>query len=323
MRLKIYWAALFLLLFSLFTLQFSQAISQDSNTITNYAVILPKGSTFNPSTDVFWEYGAEGGAVKPPWDYAQMFGSGSRDPPSTVRADQTHVRTGNYSTKLHMVPAPRSDAQGRLDCREDLQDDGVTAEFWLSWWVYFDNTMEESGGSGGQYSTCLGGMQAFFGPPGDRFKYFTSWRFHWDSGEGVTGQRKLFVKWWEGKTTGGPYHEYFPSASFYLNSSTENCWIHFQMYIKWSNTTDGIYCAWVNKEGEPPMLVKELTGIQNDPRSFDVWTPNTDFSSEGITVLIEFYDHKLGASYAQQYWYDDVVVSSTRVGETYGVGGQA
>lgn len=302
---KIGWVSVLTLLFSCFAVQFPQAVSQASQTMTNYGSIV----VFDP--DIFWEFGAESGMVKPPWDVAGPLGSGTKEV-SSVEVDNTHVRTGVQAAKFYMPAPPRSDAQGRIDCREDMEEGN--GEFYMSWWVYFDSSMEDSGGTGGSYASCLGGIQSYFGPSSNKWQYWTEYRFYWDD----QSPRRLYLKYhvpFGGNLYGG--------YQIKLNSTYLNTWLHFQIYIKWSNTTNGIYRAWANKEGQTPILINERTGIKNDPRGYTQWTGDYAFARPNGRpfIVIQLYQGKTGYAGATWYWFDDLVVSTTQVSETYGVEG--
>ena len=296
------------LLFSCFAVQFSQAVSQASQKMTNYGSIV----VFDP--DIIWEFGAESGMVKPPWDVAGPLGSGTKEG-SSVEVDNTHVRTGVQTAKFYMPAPPRSDAQGRIDCREDMEEGN--GEFYMSWWVYFDSSMEDSGGTGSAYASCLGGIQSYFGPSSNRWQYWTEYRFYWDD----RSPRRLYIKYIEPFGSGATAK--YDVSPIRLNSTYLNTWMHFQIYMKWSNTTNGIYRAWANKAGDTPILFSERTGIKNDPRGYSQWTGDYAFArSDGKPfIVIQLYQGTTGYAGVTQYWYDDVVVSTTQVSESYGVGG--
>ena len=284
-RLKTHWAAVLLLLFSCFAVQFSQAVPQDSQRLTNYGRIVQRAPIF--------EYGTESGVLQTPWD--------SLNPSGQITVSGSYARTGTKSIKLYQPSSPKTDDQRRTVMRYYNNK----SEFYTSWWVYFPDNFGSAGGSG-QWTT-LGGNQKYFGPSSDKWNYWTEWRFAVNDGN----PRRIYMRY---KQPFGTIYYY--NSDFYLNSTYLNTWIHFQIFCKWGNNSDGIYTSWINNN-----LVKNLTGITNDPRGYSQWNgENCVWARPYSSPYIGISCYQPTNSPERWYYVDDVVASDDKVTEDYGVG---
>ena len=303
MKLKIHWLALLLLLFSFFTVQFSEAVSQSSQTMTNYGSIV----FLDPATDIFFEYGAESGVLKPPWDFAGLMGDGDRDY-SEVTVSSEQARTGTKSMKFYQESPIKSDAERRVRCRE--WTDVSFPEMYLSYWVYLpDNMKYDAGGWSGQWSN-LGGIGMRCGPTSWKHKYSQGFSLYLNDGN----PRRFYFKETEpyGEYTG---EEHIYNSDYYLNNTYANTWIHVQIYVKYSNSSNGIWTGRINND-----LVKNVTGRINDPRGYSRWNDeNLVFAyPNGVHGTVQLYQRT--TSPEAWCYADDVVFTDTKVSESYGVG---
>lgn len=329
MRSKIYWLALLLILFSFLALQFTQAVLQDSETITNYAAIT------SITTGVFWEFGVESGVLKPPFEIAGPVGDGSRVD-SYVQASTEQAVSGIYSIKHYMRPPTQSDAQRRLSAREYSVFSEVSPspiEYYFSFWRYFPDNVADADGSEGLTTnqwTNLGGIGIRYGPSSDKTRYrdgvilvLNDPNSNKDVNHdpAVHPPRRFIVKRYHlySRSTGQDHTEY--NTNWYLDSSMTNKWLHFQIYLKFSNGSDGGWKVWIS-DGTTETKVLDWSGA-TDPRS-DLSRWNT----EGCEFYYKPYGHYAKISLYQptpspERWTytDDAVLSYTKVPDSYRVGG--
>ena len=272
----------------------------------------PPARAFDPATGILWETGAESGTIgdrpKPPFDFAGPMGDGSRTGSYVVVTDE-QVRTGAKAMKLYQVPPTKSDAQRRVTMRQWTY---TKNELYASWWVCFPNNMEYAGGSG-QW-TNIGGLSMRYGPSDWEHKYVSGVGIY----AGAGSPRNLYAK--SGEVYNGPAHYY--KSHFYLDSAHLNKWLQFQIYVKLGKNSDGIHRAWIG-DGTTTQLVLEETGITNDPRGYSRWNSgDLEFAYPHSQYLnVELYQER--NSPERWYYVDDVVLSDTKVPESYGVGYQS
>ena len=279
---------------------------QQEVSIQNTGDILFSQDNFTET--IFFEYGAESGELQPPFDVAGPMGSGDKSG-SYVQVDNAHVRTGAEAVEFYQIPSNKSDAQRRVELRYH----NTRKEFYLSWWVYFPDNMEEDTPSWG---TTLGGFQSFFGPQGiNKWLYWTGFRF------GSSPSRTIIVSYrppFKNYDGGGGNSQSW-STSYNIGDYL-NQWVHFQMYVKWAIDYTGVYRAWINND-----LVAELTGIKNDPQSYDLWYNDPENGEECIYASGYPYPFIVNELYQSQnsperwYWIDDIVGADEKVPDTYGV----
>jgi len=269
---------------------------------------IPPAPAVFRSEDVFFEYGAEYGVLQPPWDIVGPMGSGDHSG-SSVTIDTAHVRSGSKAIKFYQVPPTKDDAQRRVE----LHYYNTKKEFYVSWWAYFPSGWENADSDWGQ---TIGGWQSFFGPPEDRWKWWTGGRF----GISKSSRTILFSYAW-GKR--GGVKDYSASAeaieemwsSAYDMSDCINQWVHFQTYVKWAKTNTGVVTAWINNE-----LIANKTNLKTDPEGYSEWDSNNCAYQNGRPypfIVIEQYG---GCSSPERwYWVDDIIGSDKKVIASYGV----
>ena len=296
MRLKIYWPVLLLLLFSFFTLQFSQAVLQDSQTMTNYGSIVPH-------IGIFFEYGAESEVLQPPLAHAGPNGEGDHSG-SNVTIVNTVARSGTKSIMIYEKPPPHSDAQRRVECRTY----DTKTEYYMSWHTYFPSNKFTAGVDYTSWKALSGQTLRYYPSGQSRWTYKNSWGFTLLS----SGKISIRVDY----TWNNGYDEWY--TGYTLNSTYLDTWIHFELYTKIANGTAGIHKAWINGN-----LVKEVTGIATDPRDdLSRWNSESCDWTYGYAGepfwKIQIYNSQ-GQPECWYYW-DDVVLSDTYVPSSYHVG---
>jgi hypothetical protein len=186
--------------------------------------------------------------------------------------------------------------------------------------------------------TDLGGFQAFWkytrdgtwATRIDETTMRTNWRFKLS--KPLSAHKRYFVVHYSMKRfpyTSSEYDEgdYWANGAggrplYYIsstNTSLCNTWIHLQVFMHWSNTTNGYQTAWINND-----LLANDTGRRNDPRGYPEWNANKcvfGYPTSGKPfALIQLYTTT--NSPEQYYYWDDAVASSTKVPETYAVSSQ-
>ncbi len=255
--------------------------------------------------DIFFEYGAESGTLRPPWDFAGATGSGSTAG-SAIEVSTTHARTGTYSVRIYQGNPPKSDAQRRVGLKYWSH---TSNEFYASWWTYFPTGFDDVVDAVSWFT--MGGLKLYWGNPSD------------DGGKWSKGLRLAFAlnkdgtgfyarPNWSGNDRTGQWNE--PN---WVNGDKEyialNTWHHFQLYIKYGQS-DGIVRGWVNNN-----LKLELTDIPTDPAYWgepevgDFWGRGSPY----YPLIIEVYSTRDIASF--EMWVDDVVLATEKVSEYYGV----
>jgi len=263
------------------------------------------GSIFYPikiASTTFFEYGAESGVLQPPWDHAGPGGEGEKSV-SKAFVVSTPVRTGSKSVELYVKPPPNSDAQRRVG----LAYANTAKEFYSGWWAYFPSGQGWEDPDVNGWGTTIGGMQPFWGPDGvNKWKYYTSARFAWSQND----RRLLFVY----------SFPYDPSqneewdTNYYVGDYLDT-WVHFEVYLKWTNDTSGVVRAWFNDN-----LVAEKTGLKSDPTGYSEFVEENCVFAYGYpypTIRIELYQ----SQNSPEHWYfiDDVVGGTERVSQTHGI----
>ncbi len=106
--------------------------------LLSFFTVPPAQAVFG-AEDIYFEYGAESGALQPPWDSAGAEGSGTKSGAGVV-VDSTHVRTGTEAMKFYQGSPTKSDAQRRV-CAGKLQ---TSNELYASWWTYFPSSYDDA-----------------------------------------------------------------------------------------------------------------------------------------------------------------------------------
>ena len=252
---------------------------------------------FNPATDVFFEYGAESGILRPPFDHAGSMGSGDHSG-SYAAVVGNVARSRARSVMLYQKPPPKSDAQRRVEMRKY----DTKQEYYMSWWALFPDTFPS-----GEWK-AIASQTLRYGVPGDTWKYKNSWGFTLTGGP----PRKIRIR--VDNIYRSQHDEW--DTGFVLNSTYLNTWIHFELYTKMGANFAGVHKAWING-----ILVKELTGVTNDPRSdLSRWDSEQCYFvyHDEFFMSIKLYNDRDEPEC--WYYFDDVVLSHTYVPSSYHVG---
>jgi hypothetical protein len=262
-------------------------------------------SAYDGEFGIFFEYGAESGVLQPPWDAVGPEGSGDKGG-SYVQVDDTHVRTGSQCVKFYQVPPIKSDAQRRVELRYV----STLKEYYLSWWAYFPSGQGWESEDIDGWGTTLGGYQAFFGPPGDKWRWWTGGRF----GISKSDRTILFAHGW-GKSASADDFDISAEAEeqewatgYHIRDYLDQ-WINFQVYVRWANNSQGIVRAWFNNN-----LVAERTGLNTDPSGYSRFTEEDcvwGYSQPYPFIVIEFYQSESSAE--RGYWVDDIIGATEKV----------
>jgi len=263
------------------------------------------------SSDILFEYGAESGTLQPPLDVAGPEGSGSRSG-SYAQIDDTFARTGDNSLKLYQISPTKSDAQRRVEVREYQS---TAKEFYLSWWVYFDDRWSTADTDG--WGTTLGGWQIFFGESGNKWHWWTGGRFFVSQ----TQRNVWFSYAWHFQSSyqsawaDAIAHAEVVKTSYSVKDSYLNQWVHFQVYIKFATDNSGAVKAWFNDN-----LVMDKSGFPTNPEGYSAWNQyNSEWAVNDYPwIVLELYQDT--DSFESWYWIDDVVMATEKVLESYGVG---
>ena len=269
--------------------------------------------TFTKNT-IFFEYGAESGSIVPPWDEAGAGGSGSTEGAGVV-IDDTYVRTGDHSLELFQPAPPKSDAQRRIEIGLYGTSHNQN-EFYFSWWMYFPSGFEDVV-QDNEWGPVLGGTYLYWGNPnsdpqwqwskGLRFRFIVTpygaggfTVFPYLSGHDSTGANPALsdyeVSGWSGRQ--------YPSTGE---------WHHFQIYFKQGDMNTGRIAAWIDNN----LCMDETTATHpsyfGEKESSDIYSHYTDIPS----LALESYCSQ--DTPAHEIWVDDVVASTQKVSENYGV----
>jgi len=278
---------------------------QQEVTIQSRGSILAENSFVDK---IFFEYGGETGVLQPPWDHV---GPMPEAPVSYAIVDTAHARSGTRSMKLYQPSPPKSDGQRRVSNR--YYQTGYK-EFYVSWWVYFDNLWQTTG-----WGSTLGGWQIFFGPSSTPYYWWTGGRFR------IHSDRHVLFNYRFGKISGGVDFSAAGNAiaqtwdtNYYITDHL-NQWIHFQVYVKFRADNTGVVRAWLNN-----VLVAEKTGIKTDPSGYGEWNNNPVDGTQCVWrvseypwIVIELYQHTDSAE--SWIWVDDVVAATEKVPANYEV----
>ena len=262
--------------------------------------------------NTFFEYGAEYGVLEPPWD---TYATGHDDPPfepSKREVSSDKARTGSKSIYFYQPPPPKTGDQRHPGLRLYQTD---SKDFYFSWWSYFDNRWltEDTNGWG----TTMGGWQVFFGPTGEKWRWWCGGRFFvsptsrvvkFSYGVHVNGYES---DWWSLKQ----YAEII-TTEYYITDYL-NQWVHFQVYINFTTDNAGTVKAWFNNN-----LVMDKSGFATDPQGHCAWNHyNCIWAvNEYPFLVIELYQST--DSFESCLWIDDVVAATEKVPESYRVVGQ-
>ena len=272
------------------------SINSTHSSLQQVFVIQSMGSILvqdNFADAILFEYGAESGVLQPPWDIAGGSGSGSQGD-SYVAVDNTHVRTGSQAVKFYQQPPPKDDKARRIVLRKW---NSGHKEFYLSWWLYFDDTWLEDTTPDG---AVLGAIHNWFGPLGDRWAYLTSANMRvWKSRKVGTGLRLPFG------SSSWTSSDYFAPL---------NQWFHLQIYVKWAKDNTGVVRFWYND-----ILVREETGIKTDPEGYSQWQSDFDYKSGAPYPAFSIILYNSKGTPERWYWADDIVAATEKVPETYGL----
>ena len=277
-----------------------------------YTLQIHAQAVFDPATDIFFEYGAESGQLKPPWEVATPMGRGDRSG-SYVRVDAKHARTGTKSMKFYQVPPVKSDAQRRVEARWYDSPKDV----YISFWVYVDDHWLTKDTYG--WGSLFGGAQGYFGPPSNPWKYMTSarWLIHPITREILVSYQCYDIQ--------GTFNVHWRAQDDTFNTHIKltdylNQWIHLQTHFKCAKDYTGIVEHWFNDS-----LVKRWTGVKTDPEGYPEWNSQNLAWARGTQggpwVVSELYQDK--DSFESWVWMDDIVGSTTYVPASYRVGGQS
>jgi hypothetical protein len=285
--------------------------SQQECSIQNTGNILTQD---NFTTTIFFQYGAETGALQPPWSLYAMTHGDPPFEPSKNELSSEKARTGNKSIYFYQVPPPKTGDQRHPGVRiYETQK----KEYYLSWWAYFDDCWLTQDPDG--WGTTLGGWQLFFGPsdiaPGGKWRWWTGGRFHI---HGINRRLQFGYGW--GKHADAT--DFSPDAeaieqnwdSPYFVTDFLNQWVQFQVYIKMTPDNMGIVRAWFNGK-----LIAEKTGIKTDPSGYSEWGRyNCTWAvNQYPFIALELYQST--ESFESWTWVDDVVAATEKVPESYRV----
>jgi len=301
-------AILPLLLIAALSINSAHSSLQQESSIQSMGTILNQD---NFADNIFFEYGAEYGVLQPPWDIVGPMGSGDHSG-SNVQVDDTYVRTSSQAVKFYQLPPPRSDAQRRVELRYI----DTKKEYYISWWAYFPSGQGWEDADIDGWGTTLGGYQSFFGPSGDKWRWWTGARFGL-----MKSARKLLFSYSWGKRggvddfdSGAEAEEQTWDTNYYIGDYL-NQWVHFQIHVKWANSSQGIVTSWFNNN-----LVANKTGLNTDPSGYSRFTDDNCVWAHGQPypfIVIEFYQSK--NSPERWYWVDDIAGATEKVPDTYGV----
>jgi hypothetical protein len=269
----------------------------------------------NLTETIFFEYGAESGALQPPWD--SVSGDG------IIEVDDTHVRTGTKSIYMYQIGPPNKGDQDRRNHLREYGSSHRKSEGYLSWWMYVSSQLLETQDSS---RVTLGGWQLWFGPSGSTWIFWTGGRFRLMENKRFQYSYKWgdAYGWGYGDDAAAQQQE---SAIDYWAADYENQWVHFQIYWKIAES-NGVCTFWFNNN-----MVANITGLHSDPRYYTTyWNNNPNLIAHGYDGQCEFrwscdgnYPN-IGPeiyqdedSFENWVWFDDVVASTEKVSETYGV----
>jgi hypothetical protein len=258
------------------------------------------------SEDILFEYGAESGALQPPWDYAGAKGSGTKSGAGIVM-DSTHVRTGTEAIKIYQPSPPKSDAQRRVEAGFSSHSE---TEFYWSFWTYFPTGYDEVANQSSWLN--IGGITLYWGDDDadDGGRWSKGLRSRFTVGKDGTG---LYARgtWTANDLTDDWVDFWHEGDKHYL---TMNEWHHFQLYMK-VGVNDGIITTWID-DVQNLHRTNEHTdpAYWGEPEAGDSWSHGNEFYSLGIT---QYGDQD--TTPALEVWYDDMMCSTEKVPEEYGL----
>ena len=278
-------------------------------------------TVFDPATDVFFEYGAESGLLQPPFSPIGVSPGGTycarSSDPSGTWVTREKVRTGSYALKDYIHPPPQNNPCRRI---HNQWWGNTHDEFYFSVWVYFPSSSTwdvlESGGMGDTWCNVGGNLRTYFGPPSNPWKYSTgmAWcvfrntgmlRAQWNYQHGFHNQEDGL---WD-----------YP---LYVQDILDQ-WVQLQIYYKF-HPTNGAYHAWVTFENGTERDLGGATGKITDPRGYSDWGSDWEFRpiESGHVYLQDSLYQDYGMKSVLKYT-DDMVASTTKVPDWYGVGYQS
>jgi len=260
-----------------------------------WSISIPSSGTVRAASTskVLFEYGAETGVLQPPWDLVRQFPEYG----ATITIVDRIARTGSKSVKFEHTAEPPKESEAK---RTSLRKWETWPEFYLSWWVYFPSDFDCGGQDPDRWDT-LGGVKYMWDDDAEEWKF----RFMVTKYDGKHEMEFVIA----GTT--------YPLQSKYYRfpdhrKIPKETWIHLQMYI-YLHETDGVIRAWATWSGDPGDggLLVERTGIPTLPSDSDA--PDTPYIT--ISHYTSNYDPPA------KIYVDDVVASSEKVPENYGVTG--
>jgi len=258
----------------------------------------------NFAETIFFEYGAESGELQPPWDSVQ--GDGVEF--GLAEISTTHVRTGTKSVYMYQKAPTKTENERRVHFRESGTSHGQD-EFYVSWWMYFDNRWLTTDPDG--WGTTLGGWQWWF-RQGNALRFW-SCRWHIDLIDREISANHMEHRFPTMEVVKVGDGEVSQPLTSYLNQ-----WVCFQLYFK-KHATDGIVRAWFYN-GVDEELVYEKTNYCTDPTTYSQWESRSMsyYSGEVPGWGMELYQAE--ESFESWVWVDDVVMATEKIPYTYGVG---
>jgi hypothetical protein len=267
---------------------------------------------------IFFEYGAESGGLNPSWSSVGISPGGTycshTSDPSGVWISSTHARTGTKSMYYYQHAPPKDNPCRRITNR--YYGSGLSDEYYFSWWVYFPSSdWDKQDGSG--WGTVLGGVQIFWGPSGDEWRWSMGVKFFVEA----NGNKRFYLRSGFGSSQSGSSSQYcsndfnyYHYSDKYLRSGYMDQWVHFQVCIKYRQDGTGEYAGWINDD-----LVYHKTGLINDPRGYSEWnSKNCKFAVTTVPWIVTNLYQSLDSP-SHHYWVDDCVGAYQKVPEDYGV----
>ena len=269
----------------------------------------------NFANTIFFEYGAESGVLEPPFDDAGPRGSGDKSG-SYVRVVDSIVRSGSTSIEIYQKAPPKSDAQRRVGVFK-YGESSYPREAYLSWWVYFPNEPPWNSDDKDGWGTNIGGWKLCFGPPDNRWQWWTGGRFHVDK----SSREVIFDYAWHKYPVIGVRKDWIFHSGFYVDENL-NQWIHFQIYYKITTDSDSVIRAWVNNKLFAEKTTWDSIYYAAAPEACPEWNEyDCDWASGCRSgrphMSAKLYDGK--DSKEKRIWVDDIVWATQKVLETYEV----
>ena len=269
----------------------------------------------NFADEIFFEYGAETGVLQDPWDLVGPNGSGDMSGAGAI-IDTTYVRTGSKAIKIFQPVPPKSDAQRRVGLKLYGASHGLD-EFYFSFWVYlptgFESVVQDSSP---QWGPTVGGVIIYWGnlnDPNSRWSKGLRFRhlFDYSNGDVITQINLNGFDLTGDNPTLGNYEVSGLAGRKVLSTGA---WHHFQFYYRMGDMSTGIAKSWVDND----LVFDETTATDpayfGEPEAGDLW--GEGYSSHP-TVLVESYCSQ--DTPAHEIWFDDIVISTEKVPESYGI----